>query len=75
MAKANRADNGLTIHRLVMSAAAECKAERGRDAALFRSRFGAAPNALGKCVAAKAKTQVTKLSTTPNRGKGRGRKP
>jgi hypothetical protein len=75
MAKANRADNGLTVHRLAMSAAAECKAERSRDAALFRNRFGTAPNALGKCVAAKARTQVTKLSTTPNRGKGRGRKP
>ena len=43
-----------------VSAAKACKAERGADAAAFKTKYGTGKtkaNAFGKCVAAKAKTQ------------------
>ncbi len=43
-----------------VNAAKACKAERGADAAAFKTKYGTGKtkaNAFGKCVAAKAKTQ------------------
>jgi hypothetical protein len=66
MAKAERQrqGNSVALQRAINADVKTCRADQRRDPAAFRARWGSKGAGLGKCVLARAKTDLARLAST-----------